>query len=316
MKFFLAIIASCVFCTANAQLNWKNIDSVFAPLPPDVHVFFTNDSVGGKPNIAYYISANISNKTLNFSTQVGFGKRYTPSQFYVQEDSPLVVVNSTFFEFKENKNLNLVVKNKQLLAYSMVAIPLKKDTTYKYISRAAIGITKSRKASVVWAFTDSSKKYAYALKQPIVHNGNTNKPTIQEAAYNNNQPINYVKWKVKTAIGGGPRLLENGNILITNNEEHLFLGKKGAEEDKHPRTAMGITADNKIIILVVQGRTAKVAEGMSLTQLATTLKDIGCMNALNVDGGGSSCMLINGKPTIQVSDKEGQRPVPSVFIIK
>jgi len=37
---------------------------------------------------------------------------------------------------------------------------------------------------------------------------------------------------------------------------------------------------------------------------------------LNLDGGGSSCMLVNGKETIKPSDKEGQRAVPAVFIIK
>jgi len=37
---------------------------------------------------------------------------------------------------------------------------------------------------------------------------------------------------------------------------------------------------------------------------------------LNLDGGGSSCMLVNGKETIKPSDKEGQRAAPAVFIIK
>ncbi len=46
------------------------------------------------------------------------------------------------------------------------------------------------------------------------------------------------------------------------------------------------------------------------------MADLGCVEALNLDGGGSSCVLVNGKETIQVSDKTGQRPVPGVFIIK
>jgi len=40
------------------------------------------------------------------------------------------------------------------------------------------------------------------------------------------------------------------------------------------------------------------------------------LEALNLDGGGSSCLLINGKETIKPSDKEGQRPVPAVFMIR
>jgi exopolysaccharide biosynthesis protein len=46
------------------------------------------------------------------------------------------------------------------------------------------------------------------------------------------------------------------------------------------------------------------------------LKDLGCVEALNLDGGGSSCLLVNGKETIRPSDKTGQRAVPAVFIIK
>jgi exopolysaccharide biosynthesis protein len=78
---------------------------------------------------------------------------------------------------------------------------------------------------------------------------------------------------------------------------------------------MGYTADNKLIILVIEGRNASAA-GATLTQEAQIFKDLGCVEALNLDGGGSSCLLINGKETITVSDKEGQRPVPAVFIIQ
>ena len=120
-------------------------------------------------------------------------------------------------------------------------------------------------------------------------------------------------WKVETAIGGGPVLLQKSQIVITNEEEHMFTGK--AINDKHPRTAMGYTADNKLIILMVEGRN-KIAHGATLQQEAQILKDLGCVEALNLDGGGSSCLLVNGRETIKISDAAGQRPVPAVFIIK
>lgn len=114
-------------------------------------------------------------------------------------------------------------------------------------------------------------------------------------------------------MGGGPVLLQNGEIKITNNEERKFYGK--AINDKHPRTAMGYTSDGKLIILVVEGRNAR-AGGATLTQEARILKDLGCVEALNLDGGGSSCLLVNGKETIKPSDKGGQRAVPAVFTIQ
>ena len=124
----------------------------------------------------------------------------------------------------------------------------------------------------------------------------------------------FMKWKMKTAIGGGPVLLQDGQIKITNNEELKFAGK--AIDDKHPRTGMGYTKNNKLIILVVEGRNPGKAEGATLTQEAQIFKDLGCWEALNLDGGGSSCMLVNGKETIKISDAGGQRPVPAVFIIR
>lgn len=119
---------------------------------------------------------------------------------------------------------------------------------------------------------------------------------------------------MKTAVGGGPVLVQNGKVKITNNEELKFGGK--AINDKHPRTCMGYTSDGRLIVMVIQGRFPGIAEGGTLTQQAQLLVELGCVEALNLDGGGSSCLLINGKETITPSDKEGERAVPAVFIIK
>jgi exopolysaccharide biosynthesis protein len=125
---------------------------------------------------------------------------------------------------------------------------------------------------------------------------------------------NFNNWQVQTAVGGGPVILQKGQIKITNEEERMFTGK--AIEDKHPRTAMGYTKDDKLIILVIQGRFPGISEGATLTQEAQILKDIGCWEALNLDGGGSSCMLVNGIELIKPSDIQGQRPVPAVFLVR
>ena len=118
---------------------------------------------------------------------------------------------------------------------------------------------------------------------------------------------------MKTAIGGGPVLVYDGRVQITNREEQMFIN---GDADRHPRTGMGYTKKNKLIILVIQGRAPGEAEGATLEEEAKILYDLGCYEALNLDGGGSSCMLVNGNETIKPSDKQGQRPVPAVFIIK
>ncbi len=179
--------------------------------------------------------------------------------------------------------------------------------------RSALGIYANKKADVAWIQSDTALHLAASQLpiNPINENGiSQNKLKRSKRKLNRKFKI----WNVETAIGGGPVLLQDGNILITNDEELLFAGK--GKYDKHPRTAMGYTANGKLIILVIQGRFLAKAEGANLLQAATILQQLGCMEALNLDGGGSSCMLVNGKETITPSDKTGQRALPAVFIIR
>ena len=267
--------------------------------------------MNGKPFKAYYVEAELKDKKLQFTAQSGSGTRYTPSVFYTRERNPYVVVNGTFFSFQTNQNFNLLIRKKKLLSYNIVSLKGKGDDSiyYYYPTRSAIGITKKRKADVAWTFTDSNKTWVYAFQDsPVIAKGKNKIPTINKLGR-----FDWRKWRVVTAIGGGPTLMHNGKIQVTNREEQMFVG---GEADKHPRTAMGYTADGKLIILVIEGRFPGIAEGATLEQTAKILADLGCYEALNLDGGGSSCMLINGKETIKPSDKEGQRPVPGVFIIR
>ncbi len=302
-------IITAPFCLA--QVKWQNVDSLYGSLPSSVHVFTKTDLIEGKPNVAYYVIADLKDRKLNFTTDTTFQRRFTPQQFYEKNQQPLLVVNGTFFDFASNRNLNAVIKDGKLVSYNVHSTAMRgKDTLlYMHTFRSAIGISKKRKADVAWLYTDSSARFAKAFQQvPGFYKDSF--PTVL------NQQLlkRSAKWKMQSAIAGGPTLIQNGNIAVSNNDERMFIGK--AIDDKHPRTAMGYTADGKLIILVVQGRMPGVAEGASLTQLAKLLLDLGCVEALNLDGGGSSCMLVNGKETIKPSDKEGQRAVPGVFIIQ
>lgn len=320
------LVLTLLTLQASAQWNWKNVDSLYQPLPKSVHVYMTTDLSDGKPNIAYYVVADLKEKSIEFTTQVGNGKRYTPSEYYEKGGRPTLVMNCTFFEFVHNSNLNVVMKDGKMIAYQQQTLIGKgKDTlTYRHPFGSALGIAKNRKADVAWIYTDSTRKYPYAIQSPVsVRRDSIAHPTyaqfmasagFEASGHKGGLTPAIKKWKMQTAVGGGPVLLQNGEIKITNNEEIKFAGK--AIDDKHPRTAMGYTQDGKLIMLVVQGRSPNKAEGATLTQEARMLKQLGCIEALNLDGGGSSTLLVNGKPTITPSDKEGQRPVPAVFMIR
>jgi len=291
-----------------APWHWQDVDGDYGPLPASVHVYRTADSLDGRPQVAYYVSAPLRDKELGFTAQVGYGKRYTPAQYYGQEGHPLLVINTSFFSFATNGNLNLVMRDGKMLAWNQPSRKGKKDSIFHYTTRSALGITAGRKADVAWIFTDTTQPLPYAFEDgPVVATGADSIPTLAEM-----RDPHWRRWKMQTAVGGGPVLVYDGRVRVTNEEEGLFIH---GEKDMHPRSAIGYTRDGRIIVLAVQGRTPGVAAGVTLAQEAKILLDLGCYEAINLDGGGSSCMLVNGKETIHPSDKGGERPVPAVFLI-
>jgi len=323
------LLIQLIAVTAKAQeksLNWIKVDSLFGPLPSSIHVYSSHDPLDGKPGIAYYVIADLSDKKLQFTTDTTLERRLTPLQFYKKNEQPAIVVNCTFFSFATNQNLNTVIKEGKQVGYTVHSIAGKgKDTlTYRHPLGSALGITAKRKADIAWLYTDSSGRWPSAWDYPVAPRKDSSaafhisykemKKTLPAEGSCVPSGKVFKKWKMQTAVGGGPVLVKDGKICISNNAELKFTGN--AINDRHPRTAMGYTRDNKLIILVIEGRNPGIAEGATLIQEAKILADLGCQEALNLDGGGSSCLLVNGRETIWPSDKGTQRPVPAVFIIK
>ena len=97
-------------------------------------------------------------------------------------------------------------------------------------------------------------------------------------------------WKnVKHIISGGPYLVKDSKVFVD-----MTAQKLGSVGGKNPRTAIGYTKDNEMIMVTVDGREGS-SVGMTLTQLAGFMKSLGCINAMNLDGGGSTVMFVNGR---------------------
>ncbi len=101
-------------------------------------------------------------------------------------------------------------------------------------------------------------------------------------------------WSVDTAhpdiLACGPLLIIDGTIPSAD------LTAIGSHcTSRHPRSAVGITADAHLILLTVDGRT-DMAAGMTCEELAQTLEQLGCPDAFNLDGGGSTTLWGDGEP--------------------
>jgi hypothetical protein len=124
------------------------------------------------------------------------------------------------------------------------------------------------------------------------------------------------------AIGGGPRILRDGAISIECEEERL--SQRFAQE-RHPRTAVGYSQDEKTLFLVaVDGRQPGYSVGMSLWELAhfmgRRLADFSAARenayqALNLDGGGSTTMVVRRQVVNSPSDPTGEEPVANALLV-
>ena len=98
------------------------------------------------------------------------------------------------------------------------------------------------------------------------------------------------EWEeVNHIISGGPYLVKNGDIYVD-----MTAQKLASIGGRNPRTAIGYTRDNHLIMLTADGREG-ASIGLTLIELANLMKELGCVNAMNLDGGGSTVMYINGK---------------------
>lgn len=94
---------------------------------------------------------------------------------------------------------------------------------------------------------------------------------------------------VKQAVSGGPYLVKNGQVFVDIQEQ-----KFGSITGINPRTAVGYTKDNKFIMVTIDGR-QKGSVGTTLYDLAKIMKEYGCYNAMNLDGGSSTQMVVNNR---------------------
>ncbi|MEX0834260.1 MAG: phosphodiester glycosidase family protein [Actinomycetota bacterium] len=112
---------------------------------------------------------------------------------------------------------------------------------------------------------------------------------------------------VLDAIGGSALLIEDGEIVAEKCHGHY-------ECWRHPRTGVGITADDRILLVVVDGRQEDYSIGMRREEFAELMQELGAVDALALDGGGSSTMVIEDGLVNHPPDGE-ERPIMSALMI-
>ena len=101
-----------------------------------------------------------------------------------------------------------------------------------------------------------------------------------------------------------PDIMTAGPLLIWHDTLQYMRDDRTFVTNRHNRTAVGVREDGTVLLLVADGR-AKEAEGLSLTELQQLLCWLGCRDALNLDGGGSTTLFLN------IGDYQGVANCPS-----
>jgi hypothetical protein len=113
-------------------------------------------------------------------------------------------------------------------------------------------------------------------------------------------------------VAGFPLLLSEGAVV----GDLEVAARPDWAAERHPRTAVGMdAARTKLWIVVVDGRREGAAEGMTLPELAGLLRALGAESAMNLDGGGSSVMVIRGATVSRPADPTGERPVANALLL-
>ena len=283
----------------------------FGELPNGIRVYKSPAQLQGKNAVAYIAVAKTSkNKTFDviLGGDIVDGKMLsgakTPTEFYAEGSYP-VIINGGYFTYQSGYyQLSLVCSAGSVLIGAQQDV-WPGDGQYYLPARGIFSHIQDNEYKAEWAVTSGNSTYAYS--SPVA------KPTIPATFPSFEGARTYT---AQTGVGAGPVLIKDGVIVNTYENEMFKETTDVGATINNPRTTIGSTADGRIILFVCEGRNKTPdTPGFTLEETAKILLDLGCVEAINLDGGGSSCMLVNGKETIKPSDGS-QREVTSVVILR
>lgn len=115
------------------------------------------------------------------------------------------------------------------------------------------------------------------------------------------------RWQhVLQAVSGGPVLIRNGKLFVDLKGEHFRT--TWTSNSIHARTALGITRDKRLLLVTVEGV-------HTLWDVAKLLQKLGAVDAMNLDGGGSTTMVVRGKVVTRNNDKFQRRVATSLAVL-
>ncbi len=115
-------------------------------------------------------------------------------------------------------------------------------------------------------------------------------------------------------VGGWPRLVVDGRS-IADSVDRLEGTFPRFSVTRHPRTAVGFSRDSTTLYLITVDGRSESSSGMSLAELAALMQSLGVAQGLNLDGGGSTTLVLHGRVVNHPSDSTGERTVGNALLV-
>lgn len=302
----IAIVNSSSF-PVSAE-DWEEQQD-YGELPGYISLFKYRKDLPEKRVSAYVAIADIAPGKGAFKVLGDKTGSHTPYDFYSQQSQPKVVMNGGYFW--SGYSLGLIIRDGVTISHAQPVVNRSYNgmQTPYYPTQGAFGLERDGSFTAQWVYESKQTLYSYPAPSPNVA-GEMPLP-VPSASF----PQGAVAWKPNHAIGAGPLLIKAGEYQNLWQHE-LFDAASGVGPTiNHPRSAIAYHPDGFLVFFVCEGRNKTPnTPGMTLKEVADILLAIGCTEAINLDGGGSSCMLVNGKETIIPSDGK-QRAIPNIVAI-
>lgn len=302
MKHLLTLTLILIFsCTRSIEqkekvlMNWTAFD---LSLPKGISVYEGyNKEI---PLRAWVAKIDLSSPsvTVKILSSNDIDRRESAMQF-LENTGARVVINGGFFNADKSPVQHIgLLKTKGKLEESASPSVIRDSERY-FISRGTFGIKHDGMVDIAWCSTKNDSIFEWST--PL-----RNRPGFPSDSI----PFNLAShWYVRDAIHAGPVLINDGNILVSVEDEVFFNTPVAGIQ---PRSAVGYTDDNYLILMVVDGRQLE-SRGVYLEELAIMMQQFKCIEAINLDGGGSATMVADSRLLNRPAGRTIQREIMSAI---
>ncbi|NKB89074.1 MAG: hypothetical protein GKS06_12735 [Acidobacteria bacterium] len=295
----LIIIACAETAPAPLMVQWEPVEALNASLPETIRVYSGTDPeaplrawsvrIEASPELGVRVAAS----TDTDGVEIG-------SEFAEQSDAR-VVLNGGYFRMGESpmRHVGLLMVDGEIIEPAMDSVL--RDGERYFLARGALGFLPGGQADVAWVSSRDGVLYEWVSPPPNAAELPVTGLDFDELKV----------WPAHDALAAGPVLVMDGQIHVATDAE-VFFGT--AIPELNPRTAAGVTPEGDLVLVVIDGR-QRESRGVDLLELANIMLELGVDEAVNLDGGGSSTLVVDGVLVNRPLGAQIEREVMSALLV-